>query len=75
MIDALQTISTFFGENTLHNRRNLRRDIERRSLQINVEFLEEFKKVKEVRSYISDLMNNINQQKLLCICSSAMYLF
>lgn len=50
MIDALQTISTFFGENTLHNRRNLRRDIERRSLQINVEFLEEFKKVKEVRT-------------------------
>lgn len=48
MIDALQTVSTFFGENTLHNRRNLRRDIEKRSLQINLEFLEQFKNVKEV---------------------------
>lgn len=48
MLDALQTTSTLFTENTLKNRRNLRRDIERRSLDINRDFLENFRKVKEV---------------------------
>ncbi len=48
MLDALQTTSTLFTDNTLKNRRNLRRDIERRSLVINRDFLENFRKVKEV---------------------------
>lgn len=47
LIESLTTVSSFFKENTLHNRRNLRRDIESFSLQVNVEFMDHFKKVKE----------------------------
>jgi hypothetical protein len=45
--EALKELSNFFTENTLKNRRYLRGEIERRSLQINVDFLENFAKVKE----------------------------
>lgn len=54
MLDALQTTSALFNENTLKNRRNLRRDIERRSLAINRDFLENFRSVKQV--YMSSLV-------------------
>lgn len=40
-------MSTFFGENTLDSRRNLRSQIEKRSLEINKEFLASFRVVKE----------------------------
>ena len=40
--EALRELSTFFGENTLKNRRQLRGEIERRSLQINSDFLDGF---------------------------------
>lgn len=46
-MDSLKDLSTFFGENTLESRRNLRSQIERRSLEINREFLASFRKVKE----------------------------
>jgi len=42
----LKELSTFFTENTLNSRRNLRSKIERRSLTINEEFLAAFKQVK-----------------------------
>ena len=42
--EALKELSTFFTENTLKNRRYLRGEIERRSLQINVDFLKDFEK-------------------------------
>lgn len=34
-LDALSDLSTFFKENTLQSRRNLRSQIEKRSLEIN----------------------------------------
>ncbi|XP_037534253.1 conserved oligomeric Golgi complex subunit 6 [Nematolebias whitei] len=47
MLEALKALSVFFGENSLRTRRNLRGDIERRSLTINEEFAGIFKEVKE----------------------------
>ncbi|GFT06074.1 conserved oligomeric Golgi complex subunit 6 [Nephila pilipes] len=46
-LDALKDLSTFFTENTINNRRNLRSEIEKRSLRVNEEFLESFREVKE----------------------------
>ena len=48
MLEALKALSTFFHENSLRTRRNLRGDIERRSLDISEEFALAFKVVKEV---------------------------
>ena len=45
--EALKELSTFFTENTLKNRRYLRGEIERRSLQINVDFLKDFERSKK----------------------------
>uniref|UniRef100_UPI003AAF127C conserved oligomeric Golgi complex subunit 6-like n=1 Tax=Centroberyx gerrardi TaxID=166262 RepID=UPI003AAF127C len=47
MLEALKALSVFFTENSLRTRRNLRGDIERRSLSINEEFARIFKDVKE----------------------------
>ena len=46
-MDALKELSTFFKENNLQNRRNLRGEIERRNLQITNDFLSAFQVVKE----------------------------
>ena len=51
MLEALKSLSGFFVENNLRSRRNLRGDIERRSLVINEEFVECFRHVKEVLFY------------------------
>lgn len=48
MLEALKALSTFFGENSLRTRRNLRSDIERRNLLINEEFVQAFEVVEEV---------------------------
>lgn len=55
MLEALKALSAFFVENSLRTRRNLRGDIERRSLAINEEFVSIFKEVKEVRNCVSPL--------------------
>ncbi|KAM8854430.1 conserved oligomeric Golgi complex subunit 6 isoform 2-T2 [Synchiropus picturatus] len=47
MLEALMALSVFFTENSLRTRRNLRGDIERRSLAINEDFARIFKEVKE----------------------------
>ncbi|XP_074655398.1 conserved oligomeric Golgi complex subunit 6-like isoform X2 [Tubulanus polymorphus] len=47
MLEALKALSTFFTDNNLRTRRNLRSDIERRSLVINEDFVESFQKVNE----------------------------
>ncbi|XP_051934424.1 conserved oligomeric Golgi complex subunit 6 [Hippocampus zosterae] len=47
MLEALTALSEFFTENSLRTRRNLRGDIERRSLAINEDFAQIFKEVKE----------------------------
>jgi hypothetical protein len=44
--EALRELSKFFTENTLRNRRNLRGEIERQSLNNHLEFLAKFEKVK-----------------------------
>jgi len=41
-------LSTFFVDNSLRSRRNLRGDIEKRSLAINESFESAFREVKEV---------------------------
>jgi len=46
-VDALKELSTFFQDNNLKSRRNLRGEIERRNLQINHDFLSAFQTVKE----------------------------
>ena len=48
LVDALKALSTFFGENTLRARRNLRGDVEKRSLEISEQFESQFKEVKNV---------------------------
>ncbi|GAB5566300.1 conserved oligomeric Golgi complex subunit 6 isoform X1 [Prionailurus iriomotensis] len=54
MLEALKALSTFFVENSLRTRRNLRGDIERRSLAINEEFVNIFKEVKEELESINE---------------------
>ncbi|XP_064604827.1 conserved oligomeric Golgi complex subunit 6-like [Liolophura sinensis] len=47
LLEALKALSTSFGENSLRTRRNLRGNIERRSLAINEDFVQAFQAVKE----------------------------
>lgn len=57
MLEALKAVSTFFSENNLRTRRNLRGDIERRSLAINQQFLDAFTQVMgELDSINVDVM-------------------
>lgn len=62
-IEALRELSTFYAENTLQARRNLRSQIEKRSLDINENFLAAFKQVKEsfdsVYNDVSEMNNCI----------------
>ncbi|KAG5315402.1 COG6 protein, partial [Pseudoatta argentina] len=55
-LEALKELSTFFTENTLNSRRNLRSKIERRSLAINEEFLASF---REVKASLDDVYQNV----------------
>lgn len=55
-LEALKELSTFFTENTLNSRRNLRSKIERRSLAINEEFLATF---REVKASLDDVYQNV----------------
>ena len=63
--EALKELSTFFTENTLKNRRYLRGEIERRSLQINVDFLESFAKVKEALDEVHNEIKAVNSGCLI----------
>ena len=54
LVDALKALSTFFGENTLRARRNLRGDVEKRSLEISEQFESQFKEVKTVRNQLKE---------------------
>ncbi|CAK9802861.1 Conserved oligomeric Golgi complex subunit 6 [Anthophora plagiata] len=55
-LEALKELSTFFTENTLNSRRNLRSKIERRSLTINEDFLSAF---REVKSSLDDIYQDV----------------
>ena len=48
LLEALKTLSGFFPENSIRSRRNLRSEIEKRSLVLNEEFLNAFRDIKEV---------------------------
>ena len=43
LVEAMKSLSMFFGENSLRNRKNLKSVIERRGLNISQEFLADFK--------------------------------
>ena len=58
--EALKELSTFFGENTLKNRRQLRGEIERRSLQINLDFLDSFCHVKDALDQVYEEAKAMN---------------
>ncbi|XP_072180671.1 conserved oligomeric Golgi complex subunit 6-like [Diadema setosum] len=53
-LEALKALSTFFTENNLRSRRNLRGDIERRSLAISEQFADAF-------SVVINQLDSINQ--------------
>ncbi|KAJ7384244.1 Golgi transport complex subunit 6 [Desmophyllum pertusum] len=58
MVEALKALSTFFVDNSLRSRRNLRGDIEKRSLAINESFESAFREVKQsTRDQTSDLIS------------------
>ncbi|KAG1712189.1 Conserved oligomeric Golgi complex subunit 6 [Nymphon striatum] len=62
-LEALKTLSVFFNENNLRTRRNLRGDVERRSLAINEEYVEAFKAVKEK---LDDLHSDVTSISNCC---------
>ena len=64
--EALKELSTFFGDNTLKNRRQLRGEIERRSLQINSDFVDGFRQVKDALDQV------YNEAKAMNASCSAM---
>ncbi|TNN75133.1 Conserved oligomeric Golgi complex subunit 6 [Liparis tanakae] len=66
MLEALKALSVFFTDNTLRTRRNLRGDIERRSLSINEDFARIFKDVKE------ELESVHEDVQAMSICSEEM---
>lgn len=54
----MEQLSTFYKENNLQARRNLRSQIEKRSLDINAEFLLSF---LEVKNAFEDVYNDVNE--------------
>ncbi|KAL0267282.1 UNVERIFIED_CONTAM: hypothetical protein PYX00_009598 [Menopon gallinae] len=60
ILDALKELSRFFPSNTSENRRNLRSVIEARSIAINKQFLDSFKKMENSLSIIYKNMNEMN---------------
>lgn len=63
-LDAIKALSSFFDDNTISSRRNLRSTFEKRSLQINKEFLASF---NEVNKIIDDLYQTADQMNQNCI--------
>merc|ERR1719289_446552 len=62
-VNALKELSTFFQDNNLKTRRNLRGQIERRSLEINNDFLSAFKLVKDS---LDGIHHNVKQMSTSC---------
>lgn len=48
MVHALNSLSTFYGENTLANRRNMRGQLETQCLDVHRQFLADYSKIQEV---------------------------
>lgn len=58
-MDALSNLSNFFVENTLQNRRNLRSEIERRTVGINESFLQAFREVKKTLDTVCEDLDDM----------------
>lgn len=63
MVEALKALSTFFVDNSLRSRRNLRGDIEKRSLAINESFESAF---REVKQQLDNVHADIEQMSKCC---------
>ncbi|CAF0784665.1 unnamed protein product [Brachionus calyciflorus] len=61
LLESLKTLSMFFPENSIRSRRNLRSDIEKRSLVLNEEFLGAFRNVKEQLDDISSIIGSMSE--------------
>ncbi|XP_057326949.1 conserved oligomeric Golgi complex subunit 6 [Microplitis mediator] len=59
-LEALKELSTFFTDNTLNTRRNLRSNIEKKSLIINDEFVSAFREVKSTLDAIHCDVSSMN---------------
>ncbi|KAK9499850.1 hypothetical protein O3M35_002809 [Rhynocoris fuscipes] len=57
---ALKELNSYFHENTIQSRRNLRSKIEKRSLSINENFLSAFREVKERLDAVYEDVINMN---------------
>jgi len=64
LVDALKALSSFFGENTLRARRNLRGDVEKRSLEISEQFESQF---KEVKTKLDEISTDIMSMNKCCV--------
>lgn len=66
-INAFKQLSTFYTENSLQARRNLRSQIEKRSLDINKQFLSSFLEVKNsfdcIYNDIADMSKSIQEME------------
>ncbi|XP_022916394.1 conserved oligomeric Golgi complex subunit 6 [Onthophagus taurus] len=67
-LDALKQLSTFYHENSLQARRNLRSQIEKQSLEINENFLAAFREVKEsfdeVYNNVADMSKSLQDMSI-----------
>ncbi|KAG7156308.1 Conserved oligomeric Golgi complex subunit 6-like [Homarus americanus] len=63
-LDALKELSTFFSDNTLRSRRNLRGEIEKRSVGISEEFVHALRDVKEA---VDDIYTEVSSMNEVCV--------
>lgn len=61
LIESLKTLSGYFTQNNIRTRRNLRSDIEKRSLILNEEFLNAFKEVKEKLDFVCNDISSMSE--------------
>lgn len=57
VLSSLNTLSSFYAENTPQSRRNLRSSIEKRGLSINVDFLEASRAAQQALDRVEDEVN------------------
>ncbi|XP_045113296.1 conserved oligomeric Golgi complex subunit 6-like [Portunus trituberculatus] len=63
-VDALKELSTFFTDNTLRSRRNLRGEIEKRSVGISEEFVTALRDVKKA---VDDIHQEVSAMNEVCV--------
>ncbi|KAI3965180.1 hypothetical protein MKX01_027671 [Papaver californicum] len=76
LLDSLNTLSSFYTENTQQSRRNLRSNIEKRSLSINHEFLSASNSAQQALDRVEEEVNALaeccdNIAKALSSCSAS----